>query len=135
MLIQINATSRHPTRASSSSRKKVGRIDEADQHDVVRHLSVVSFERGSGVSPCKRRHAFWIDLIPKPICALMQINLSIRGGMPLQRSFLALLDRVCPTRVRGRKSHPEQIWSALPQIADIDFSREDFSVGPNPDLT
>ena len=32
--------------------------------------------------------------------------------------------------VRGRKSHPEQIWSALPQIADIDFSRDDFSVGP-----
>jgi hypothetical protein len=32
--------------------------------------------------------------------------------------------------VRGRKSHPEQIWSALPQIEDIDSSREDFSVGP-----
>jgi len=38
-------------------------------------------------------------------------------------------------RVRGRKSHPEQIWSALPQIADIDFSRDDFSVGPKADLT
>jgi len=34
-------------------------------------------------------------------------------------------------RVRGRKSHPEQIWSALPQIADIDFGCEDFSVGPS----
>jgi hypothetical protein len=32
--------------------------------------------------------------------------------------------------VRGRKSHSEQIWSARPQIADIHFSREDFSVGP-----
>jgi hypothetical protein len=28
------------------------------------------------------------------------------------------------------KPHPEQLSSALPQIADIDFSREDFSVGP-----
>src|ERR1700746_3748587 len=32
--------------------------------------------------------------------------------------------------VRERKSHSEQIWSALPPMADIDFSREDFSVGP-----
>ena len=30
---------------------------------------------------------------------------------------------------KGRTSHPEQIWSALLQIADIDFSRDDFSVG------
>src|SRR5438874_688477 len=29
--------------------------------------------------------------------------------------------RGCPRWVKGRKSHPEQIWSALPQIADIDF--------------
>jgi SulP family sulfate permease len=36
--------------------------------------------------------------------------------------------------VRGRKSHPEQIWSALPQIADIDSSCEDFSVGPTTDM-
>jgi hypothetical protein len=36
--------------------------------------------------------------------------------------------------VKGRKSHPEQIWSALPQIADIDFSRDDFSVGPLADI-
>jgi hypothetical protein len=27
-----------------------------------------------------------------------------------------------------------QIWSVLPQIADIDPSREDLSVGPIPDL-
>jgi hypothetical protein len=33
-------------------------------------------------------------------------------------------------RVRGRKSHSGQIWPALPQMADIDFSCEDFSVGP-----
>jgi hypothetical protein len=26
--------------------------------------------------------------------------------------------------------HPEQVWSALSQIADINFSRDDFSVGP-----
>jgi hypothetical protein len=83
----------------------------------VRHLSVISFERGSGVSPCKCRHAFWIDLIPRPICALMQINLSIHGGMPLQRSFLALLDRVCPTRVTGGKAHAEHKASGLPLIA------------------
>jgi hypothetical protein len=38
-------------------------------------------------------------------------------------------------RVKGRKSHPEQIWSAPPQIADIDFSREDFSVGPLPEVS
>ena len=35
---------------------------------------------------------------------------------------------------RGRKSHPEQIWSALPQIADINSSCEDFSVGPIRDI-
>jgi len=35
-----------------------------------------------------------------------------------------------PLRVTGRKSHSEQIWTALLQIADIDFSREDSSVGP-----
>ena len=35
--------------------------------------------------------------------------------------------------VTGRKSHSEQIWSALPQITDIDSSREDFSVGPTSD--
>jgi hypothetical protein len=28
--------------------------------------------------------------------------------------------------LRRAESHPEQIWSALPQIADIDFSRDDF---------
>jgi len=33
----------------------------------------------------------------------------------------------------GRNSHLEQIWSATPQIADIDCSRDDFSVGPQPD--
>jgi hypothetical protein len=33
-------------------------------------------------------------------------------------------------RVTGRKSHFEQIWSALPRIADIDYDREDFPVGP-----
>jgi hypothetical protein len=33
-------------------------------------------------------------------------------------------------RVRGRKSNSEQIWSAPPQMADINFSREDVSVGP-----
>jgi hypothetical protein len=33
----------------------------------------------------------------------------------------------------GGKSHFEQIWSALPQTADIDRGREDFSVGPIPD--
>jgi hypothetical protein len=31
---------------------------------------------------------------------------------------------------RAEKSHFEQIWSALPQTADIDYGREDFSVGP-----
>jgi hypothetical protein len=35
----------------------------------------------------------------------------------------------------ARKSHLEQIWSALPQIADIDLSNEDFSVGPKPDVS
>jgi hypothetical protein len=35
---------------------------------------------------------------------------------------------------KGRKSHSEQIWSALPQIADIDSSREDFSVGPRAEV-
>ena len=30
-------------------------------------------------------------------------------------------------RVTCRKAHLEQIWSALPQIADIDFSHDDFS--------
>jgi hypothetical protein len=39
-----------------------------------------------------------------------------------------------PQRVRGRKSHSEQIWSALPQIADIDSSCKDFSVGPTRDI-
>jgi hypothetical protein len=39
----------------------------------------------------------------------------------------------CLSWVSGRKSHSEQIWSALPPIADIDFSRVDFSVGPLPD--
>ena len=29
----------------------------------------------------------------------------------------------------GGKSHFEQIWSALPQTADIDYGRGDFSVG------
>src|SRR5215472_10673638 len=33
-------------------------------------------------------------------------------------------------RVTGRKFHSRQIWSALLSIADIDCSREDFSVGP-----
>jgi hypothetical protein len=32
--------------------------------------------------------------------------------------------------VTGGKFHFEQIWSALPQTADIDYGREDFSVGP-----
>jgi len=36
--------------------------------------------------------------------------------------------------VRCRKSHSEQIWSALPPIADIDLSSEDFSVGPKGDI-
>jgi hypothetical protein len=39
-----------------------------------------------------------------------------------------------PARVRGRKPHPEQIWPALPQIADINFIGEDFSVGPEGDI-
>jgi len=37
-------------------------------------------------------------------------------------------------RVTSRKSRLEQIWSALPQITDIDSSREDFSVGPTADV-
>jgi hypothetical protein len=41
--------------------------------------------------------------------------------------------RPCPFRVR--KSHPEQIWSALPQIADIDFSHDDYSIGPKATFT
>jgi len=42
----------------------------------------------------------------------------------------------CVTSVWGQlpKPHSEQIWSALPQVAGIDFSREDFSVGPTADL-
>ena len=39
-----------------------------------------------------------------------------------------------PVRVMGRKSHLEQIWSALPQTADIDSGRDDFSVGPMTDV-
>jgi hypothetical protein len=44
--------------------------------------------------------------------------------------------RTCRGRlwVTGRNSHLEQIWSALPQIADIDHSREGFSVGPEGDI-
>jgi hypothetical protein len=53
-------------------------------------------------------------------------NRSIKLVRP-QRWFRGYGRRV---RVRGRKSHPEQIWSAHHQIADVDFSREDFSVGP-----
>jgi len=33
------------------------------------------------------------------------------------------------SRVTGRKSYLEQIWSALPQTTDIDSSREDFQSG------
>jgi hypothetical protein len=40
----------------------------------------------------------------------------------------------CPLGVTGRKSHMEQIWSAVPQTTDIDSSREDFSVRPIADL-
>jgi hypothetical protein len=40
----------------------------------------------------------------------------------------------CLFWVRGRNSHSEQIWSELPQIADIYFSCEDFSVGPKAEV-
>ena len=33
--------------------------------------------------------------------------------------------------VRGRNSRSAQIWSAIPEIANIDFNRDDFSVGPS----
>jgi hypothetical protein len=34
----------------------------------------------------------------------------------------------------SRKSHWEQIWSAVPRTTDINSSREDFSVGPAADF-
>ena len=34
-------------------------------------------------------------------------------------------------RVKGRKSHVEQIWSAPPQITDVAASMKNFSVGPD----
>jgi len=37
-------------------------------------------------------------------------------------------------RVARSKFSLEAIWSALPQIADIGCSREDFSVGPEGDI-
>jgi len=46
------------------------------------------------------------------------------------RTAQTALRTKCLFRVRRRNSHSVQIGSALPQIADIDSSREDFSVGP-----
>src|ERR1700751_3252833 len=48
------------------------------------------------------------------------------GSLLLHRKRLALST---PCRSPGAS----QIWSALPQTADIDRGREDFSVGPIPD--
>jgi len=48
----------------------------------------------------------------------------------IQECVLTRRSPFCPCPFRVRKSHPEQIWSALPQIADIDFSHDDFSIGP-----
>src|SRR5690348_1773433 len=49
------------------------------------------------------------------------------GSLLLHRERLALST---PCRSPGAS----QIWSALPQIADLDWSGEDFSVGPRAEL-
>ena len=48
--------------------------------------------------------------------------------------FSAITSLELPHRVKRRKSHFEQLWSAPPQIADIGCSREDFSLGPISDV-
>jgi hypothetical protein len=48
--------------------------------------------------------------------------------------MLAVASCHCLLGVTGRKPHLEQIWSALPQTADINSSREEFSVVPNADI-
>jgi hypothetical protein len=56
------------------------------------------------------------------------------GMLDLALHWHCAIAGVGPHGVRGRKSHSEQIWSARPQMADIDFIREDFSVGPKGDI-
>jgi hypothetical protein len=48
--------------------------------------------------------------------------------------FSAITSLELPHRVKRRKSHFEQLWSAPPQIADTGCSREDFSLGPDLDM-
>ena len=58
-----------------------------------------------------------------------------RRDHAIQECVLTRRSPFCPCPFRVRKSHPEQIWSALPQIADVGSSREVFSVGPQAAIT
>jgi hypothetical protein len=86
-----------------------------------------------GIGVLARRHCRPLE--PEIKCYLWQARPFVKWhhayqGIARQSNFAVRRQYPpCPFRVSGGKSHFEQIWSALPQTADIDYGREDFSVG------
>ena len=93
---------------------------------------------GSGV------RYFFSLLAPTSGLDLPLRGLGRRHPITAQSSFMEGVSEgaraVCHAGVRSpkwvtyRKSYLEQIWSALPQIADVDCGGEDFSAGPLADI-